>query len=203
MERNSQITDSLTLNQPHAPVYPLIASQITNKFQIMKGVAIEVGSGPASLSIAMARITELKIYAMDISPEMYKIAGKNIAKCGFKDRILPMLADVHQMPFPDNYAHLIFSRGSMFFWKDLASALKKIYAVLKPGGASYIGGGFGNETTKKLVKKTFKKQEENYESPPKIDIATLEIAVQKAEINNYQLLDDESGLWVLFEKSIE
>ena len=91
----------------------------------------------------------------------------------------------------------------MFFWKDLASALKKIYAVLKPGGASYIGGGFGNETTKKLVKKTFKKQEENYESPPKIDIATLEIAVQKAEINNYQLLDDESGLWVLFEKNIE
>ena len=159
MERNSQITDSLTLNQPHAPVYPLIASQIINKFHIMKGVAIEVGSGPASLSIAMARMTELKIYALDISPEMYKIARKNIAKYGFKDRILPMLADVHQMPFPDNYAHLIFSRGSMFFWKDLASALKDICGF-KARRSFLYRGGFGNETTKKLVKKPLKTRRE-------------------------------------------
>ncbi len=43
-----------------------------------------MGAGPASLSVAMARITQLEIYAMDLSPEMLEIAQTSIKKEGLE-----------------------------------------------------------------------------------------------------------------------
>lgn len=185
----------------YAPVYPLIANQIMDELKIKKGIAIDVGAGPASLSIAMARITELKIYAMDISSEMLLIAQESIENEGLKNRIKPVKGDVHQMPFQDGFADLIFSRGSMFFWKDPASAFREIHRVLKPGGAGYIGGGFGSATVREKVKNQFKHHSGgSYKKLPKIQVDALEIAVLEAGVSNYILINDSSGLWVIFKK---
>ncbi len=201
IDENSQSTDSMLIDGAHSPTYPLIANQITNKLNINEGTAIDVGTGPASLSIAIAKITQLKIYAMDISPEMLQIAQESIEKEGLKNRIKPVNGDVHQMPFQDEFVDLIFSRGSMFFWKDLSTAFREMYRVLKPNGAGYIGGGFGSAAVRKKVKNQFKdKHDGSYKSPPKIHIDTLEIAVLEAGITNYILINDDSGLWVLFKK---
>ncbi len=196
-----QSIDSMLMDGANALTYPLIAKQITEKFEKYEGTAIDVGTGPASLSIAMARITQLEIYAMDISPETLAIAQLAVKKEGFANRIKTVIGDVHQMPFQDEFADLIFSRGSMFFWKDLATALREIYRVLKPGGAGYIGGGFGSASVRKTVKKQFNHHGMgSYKSPPKINVETFEIAIIEAGITDYFLINDESGLWVLFKK---
>lgn len=201
MGKNSLQIDSMLINGVHSPIYPLIAHQIRDKLKIREGIAIDVGAGPASLSIAMARITKLKIYAMDISPEMLQIAKESIESEGLENKIISVGGDVHRIPFPDSFADLVFSRGSMFFWKDLASAFREIYRVLKPGGAGYIGGGFGSAAVQKQVKNRFKHQSGgSYKKPPKIQVDTLEIAVKKAGITNYILINDDSGLWVSFKK---
>ncbi|BDZ70318.1 class I SAM-dependent methyltransferase [Methanobacterium petrolearium] len=198
---DTQSINSMFRDGAHAPIYPLIANQITEKFKIKTGTAIDVGAGPASLSVAMARITQLKIYAMDISPEMIEIAAASVKKEGLTNRIKIRKGDVHQMPFPDEFADLIFSRGSMFFWKDLPTAFQEIYRVLKPGGAGYIGGGYGSAEVGKKIKKKFKnKNKKFHKSSPKMNIDTLEKAVTKAKINDYILTNDDSGLWVLFKK---
>lgn len=198
----SKLADSMLINRTHVPIYPLIANQIIRKFNITEGTAIDVGAGPASLSIAMARITHLDIYAMDISREMLEIAQKSIEKNSLKKRITLITGDVNQMPFQDEFAELIFSRGSMFFWKDLSTSFKEIYRVLKPGGAGYIGGGFGSATLRRKVKEEFKRKDgKSYQNPPKIQVDALEIAVLEAGIADYLLINDESGLWVLFEKT--
>ncbi len=149
----------------------------------------------------MARITELDIYAMDISREMLEIASKSIEKELLEKRIKPIQGDVNQMPFPNGFANFIFSRGSMFFWKDLANAFKEIYRVLKPGGAGYIGGGFGSAELREKVKNQFEREGRKlYKNSPKIQVDKLEIAVSEAGIQDYILIDDDSGLWVLFKK---
>ncbi len=197
----SKLADSMLINRTHVPIYPLIANQIIRKFNITEGTAIDVGAGPASLSIAMARITHLDIYAMDISREMLEIAQKSIEKNSLKKRITLITGDVNQMPFQDEFAELIFSRGSMFFWKDLPTSFKEIYRVLKPGGAGYIGG-FGSAALRRKVKEEFKRKDgKSYQNPPKIQVDALEIAVLEAGIADYLLINDESGLWVLFEKT--
>ena len=141
--------DSLSITGVRALIYPIIAEQIVDKLKIREGIAIDVGTGPAALSIAMARITNLEIYAMDISHEVLEIAQESIKNEGFNDRIMPIIGDVHQIPFQDNFANLIFSRGSLFFWNDLTTAFKEINRVLMPGGFGFIGGGFGSDAVKK------------------------------------------------------
>ncbi|MCE5213172.1 MAG: class I SAM-dependent methyltransferase [Methanobacterium sp.] len=190
-----------------APIYPLIASQITYKIGVKEGICIDVGAGPASLSIAMAKITNLKIYAMDVKEEMCKAAERNITQAELSERIITVRGDVHHMPFPDNTADLVISRGSIPFWKDLKTAFKEIFRVLKPDGAAYVGGGFGSHLLKEKLKKGLNNEKnksmENNFKIPKIDIDKLVKAVNKAGINNYILINDDSGLWVLIKKSID
>ena len=205
MESDPQNLD-LTVEKIYSPTYPLIAGQITEKFRINNGICIDVGTGPAPLSIALAKITALKIYAMDISDEMCQIAEKNITAECLEDRIIPIRGDVSNMPFEDDFADLVVSRGSMFFWKDLSSGFKEIYRVLKPDGVGYIGGGYGSGKLKEKIKSEFKDKHRDsgknfYKSPPKIDIDSLEVAVNKAEITDYLLINDDSGLWVLIRKT--
>lgn len=205
METDPDKMDALSKGA-FAPIYPLIASQITEKIGVKKGICIDVGAGPASLSIAMAKISHLKIYALDVEEEMCKIAEKNITQAELSERITTVKGDVHNMPFPNNSTDLVISRGSVPFWKDLKTAFCEIYRVLKPGGAAYIGGGFGSHQLKEKLKKELNNEKtksgENNFKIPKINIDKLEKAVSKAGINNYILINDDSGLWVLIRKSI-
>ena len=198
---------------PFAPVYPLIAQQITKKFCINEGVCIDVGAGPASLSIALAKITNLKIYAMDISDDMCRKAQENIYEEGFYGQIIPVHGDVQNIPFKDNFADLVVSRGSMPFWQDLSTSFKEINRVLKPEGVGYIGGGFGSSKMKQKIEREINEEkrnkkvknkiidfEEYYDHPKKINPTTLEKTVNGANIDSYHIINDDSGLWVVIQK---
>lgn len=189
----------------YSPVYDVIANHIKEEFKTSKGICIDVGAGPAPLSIALAKITMHNIYAMDISEEMCRIAKLNISKVNMENRIIPVEGDVQCIPFDDEFADLVISRGSMFFWKDLKSGFKEIYRILKPGGGAYIGGGFGNGRIKEKIKKQLNEKNKDseynfYKSPPKIDVDSLKMAVNMAGISDYTLINDDSGLWVIIHK---
>jgi ubiquinone/menaquinone biosynthesis C-methylase UbiE len=126
-------------------VYPSVANYIVMKYRINRGWCLDLGSGPAYLAIAMARITSLNIVAMDVSADMAKTALANITDRNLCHRIVPAIADVHAMPFPDSSFDIIVSRGSIFFWDDRPRAFREIYRVLKPGGVAFCGGGMGSE----------------------------------------------------------
>lgn len=190
----------------YSPVYPVVTSQIIDAFGIKEGICIDIGAGPAPLSISLAKATSLKIYALDISDEILGIAKKNINNEALEERITPILGDVHNLPFDDEFADLIVSRGSMFFWNDLESGFKEIYRVLKHGGGAYIGGGFGNGRIKEKIKNQLgysdvDTKKNNYKKPPKIDKDSLELAVNNAGINEYVLINDDTGLWVILLRS--
>ena len=191
-----------------APVYPLIASQIVEKSSVKKGICVDVGTGPAALSIALARITDLEIYAMDISKDMCRKAQENVYKAGLYGRIVPVHGDVAKMLFPDNLADLVVSRGSIPFWKDLTGAFNEIKRVLKPDGFGYVGGGFGSSTMKAKIKKDRErklksskyKKTEIYQNPKKINLHEVENAIKNAGITRYSIINDDSGMWFLIRK---
>jgi len=138
-----------------APIYPYLARRITEKFGIIKGVCIDIGSGPGSLAIEMARLTNLRVYSLDINPKMTSIARKNVAKAGLARRITALTADVCSMPFGDDSVDLAISRGSIPFWADRIAALREVRRVLRPSGAAYLGGGFGSDEIRDSVMKAF------------------------------------------------
>lgn len=142
-----------------APIYPHLARCIKKKFGISEGVCVDVGSGPGSLAIAMARITNLRVYSLDIQEGMTEVALRNIAEAGLSSRIRAVTADVCKMPFEDDSVDLVISRGSFWFWKDRGRAFQEIYRILKPGGVAYVGGGFGSTRIKNGVIKAFSTEE--------------------------------------------
>jgi ubiquinone/menaquinone biosynthesis C-methylase UbiE len=71
-----------------APLYPVVARQIVERCKIKEGICIDAGSGPAPLAIAIAKITDLKIHALDISEEMCKLAEKNVESADYPRRSL-------------------------------------------------------------------------------------------------------------------
>ena len=188
-----------------APIYPVITQQIVERTNIKEGICIDLGTGTGALARAIAKITNLKVYALDISNDMLKLTEKYIKEEGLEGKIIPILGDVHNMPFKDNFADLIISRGSMFFWNDKIKAFKEIYRVLKPDGMAYIGGGFGNRELREKIFAEMRRRNPNWDNEVKSRMKNhnkeiLEDILNKAGILNYNIIDDDSGLWILIKK---
>ncbi len=182
-----------------AQMYSLIAEQIINKTRIETGICIDVGTGPAPLSAALTDITELMIYAVDISEDRCRLAEKNVREMKLEDRIKVVRSDVHSLSFPDGFADLVVSRGSMFFWKDIPQAFKEIYRVLKPERMAYIGGGYGSSQLKAKIKRD-KEPSEKHLNIPRINIDHINESLKKAEIKDFEIINDDSGLWIVIKR---
>jgi ubiquinone/menaquinone biosynthesis C-methylase UbiE len=188
-----------------APANPVIARQIKETCGIISGTAIDVGSGPALLAIELARITSLRIYAMDLSEAMHPIATENILNAGCSDRIFPVTGDAEKMPCPDASADLMVSRGAAFFWEEPAAAFRECRRVLKIGGKAFIGGGFGSESLLAEIKQTMDTIDPTWIDGVRTRLGTemadrFRDALGKAGIQDYEILHDSWQLWVIFGK---
>ena len=134
-----------------ARIYPVIANQILDRTGITTGTCLDIGSGPAPLAIAIALLSDLRVTALDSSREMHALALQNIRARGLSRRVIPVIGDVHAIPADDGAFDLVVSRGSYHFWQDLPAAFREILRVMKPGGAAYIGGGYGTSQIKAEV----------------------------------------------------
>ncbi|MBP2134024.1 ubiquinone/menaquinone biosynthesis C-methylase UbiE [Methanomicrobium sp. W14] len=199
--------DSFAKND-FSDVYPLVAEQILKRTNITKGRCLDIGCGPASLSVAVAKRSAFHITSLDVSPEMYEIAISNIRNEGLSDRITPVTGDVHRIPFCDSTFDLVISRGSYHFWDDFTLAVREICRVLKPGAKAYIGGGYGSpeirdrvvasrkkrgivDDPKRPARKRFKKFREG----------EIEESFCSAGVKNYIIINDDSGFWMIFSKN--
>jgi len=127
-----------------APVYAPLAEQIAADFNLAqkKGIGIDLGSGPGTLIIELCERTPLHWINADINPHFFPHFYELATRRGLGGRVSAVFADACALPFRDNYADIIVSRGSFHFWQDKTRAFGEIYRVLKPGGVAYIGRGF-------------------------------------------------------------
>ncbi len=189
-----------------APIYPLLARQVKEDYGITSGQAVDAGCGPGYWAIELAKITDLKVAAMDIDPEAVRVAGRNIAAAGLAGRVRAVAGDIHNMPFADASIDLVVSRGSFMFWKDKVRGFREIRRVLKPGGVAFIGGGMGNLLPPRERTRIREIMDREKIGPP----AELEVGVEEmgrilreAGIPLFKLSTDQGclcGLWVEFRK---
>ena len=127
-----------------APVYAPLAEQIVTDFNLRdnNGIGIDIGSGPGTLILELCRHTRLHWINADINPHFFPHFYKQAQQRGYGHRVSAVFADAGALPFRDNYADIIVSRGSFPFWQDKTRSFSEIYRVLKPGGIAYIGRGF-------------------------------------------------------------
>lgn len=113
-------------------VSPIISSFLGKS----KGRVLDLGCGSGRNFVT---VKEQKLYAVDFSSEMIKIATKNAEKMGVESEFFVM--EANKLSFDDNYF------DSVLFWavlhcikgkKKRNDSFKEIYRVLKHGGRALI-----------------------------------------------------------------
>jgi SAM-dependent methyltransferase len=125
------------------PSYLSVAKQVAEDYAKGASNCLDLGCGPGELTVEVARATGVETTGLDIEPEALTLAEQYAAQQHLASPTHWVAADVHALPFPDNSFDVVMSRGSIFFWRDQATALREIMRVLKPGGWAFLGGGSG------------------------------------------------------------
>jgi ubiquinone/menaquinone biosynthesis C-methylase UbiE len=106
---------------------------------ITHGLALEIGPGPGYLGLEWLKKTEgTMLLAVEISPEMTKIAERNAREYGLEGRVKYVKGDAHQIPFDDNTFDGVFTNGSLHEWSQPIRVFDEVYRVLKPGAKYFI-----------------------------------------------------------------
>ena len=188
-----------------APIYPVIARQIFECCGFDRGFCIDAGCGPGHLAIALAEESGFRIDALDSSQDMLVFAEKNISKAGMSGRVRTVHGDVHALPYDDCSVDLVVSRGSVFFWDAPARAFAEIYRVLRPGGRTFIGGGFGTPELRAAITAKMRENNPSWEEKVKGNMgpgkdAELRKCLVDAQIPDVAIIRDESGFWIMMRK---
>ncbi len=188
-----------------SPIYPVIARQAVECCGFDHGFCIDAGCGPGHLAVALASVSGFRIDALDTSHDMLVCAEKNIRNAGMSGRIRTVHGDVHALPYDNCSVDLVVSRGSVFFWDTPARAFAEIYRVLRPGGRSFVGGGFGTSALKAAITAKMRKIDPSWEEKvrgnmgPEKD-AEIRKCLVDAQITDVEIIRDESGFWIVMRK---
>ena len=137
------------------------------------------------LSIAILKWIFIVSINADINPYFFSYFFSQAKKNGLAGRVSAIRADAQQLPFQDNYADIIVSRGSYHFWDDKTKAFAEIYRVLKPGGIAFAGRGFAADMPLEIARKIRKKQKGmNYDVEEKA--RELHEIMRKLELQRYK-----------------
>jgi ubiquinone/menaquinone biosynthesis C-methylase UbiE len=192
-------------------VYENVCRQLIDDYHVVRGVAVDIGCGPGQMTMALAQMTELHVIGVDIEPEAVEIAQGHAQQAGLADHCQFVCADAHSLPFPDNHADLIVSRGTLPFLRDQALAMREVYRVLKPGGVAFLGGGMGRYTPVEEAKKLYPKGvsaetalgwgpgETREDSIFPFPVRSFEMLMTRACITRYKVIN-EGGRWVEIRK---
>ncbi len=200
---NPQSFDQI-VREVFAPIYPIIAEQIVAKTAIKSGKCLDAGCGTGALGRSIAKITNLDITFFDQSDEMLSLAKGYANDENIGNRSTFLQGDIHSIPLEDESVDIVISRGSSPFWDDWHKAYSEIIRILKPGGMTYIGGGFGNAELREDIVKTMSQRNPNWRNSFKDRLKPERDALPSilASLNpiGYELVNDDSGFWTIITK---
>jgi ubiquinone/menaquinone biosynthesis C-methylase UbiE len=164
---------------------------------------LDLGCGPGELTVEVAKVTGLETTGLDIEPEAIALAERYAAQQNLASHMHWVAADVHALPFADNSFDVIMSRGSIFFWRDQAMALREIMRVLKPGGWAFLGGGSGRFLSQEEAQRVGPPRPESaarmFNFPNPLD--NVPVLMVRAGISDYRHIT-EGGSWIEFRKPV-
>lgn len=96
--------------------YPLTAMRMLRELGgIRGGICIDIGCGTGNLDIELAKRSDFTITGLDIDADMKPLFEKRVREAGLQDRLRFVTGDAQEMPFPNDYADVIVSRGTLTF----------------------------------------------------------------------------------------
>jgi ubiquinone/menaquinone biosynthesis C-methylase UbiE len=174
--------------------YSLMADELSRLGNFKDGLAIDIGTGLGDFAIEVSkRYPKLDVIGIDISQKAIAEATKkanfeNLGNLSFR------IADVHNLPFEDASADLIFSHGSIHHLRDPSQAFFEIYRVLKPSALAYLADlrrDAPQEIIKEIEKNLPPRQAKAFINSVNASYIPQELRemLTKLTINNFQVSD--------------
>ncbi len=192
------------------PVFPLIAQQCIDDYQLDQGICLDIGAGSGQLGTEIAKITNMTMYYIDIDPEAMALAKSVVAASNIDNETHFIQADICKgLPLEDNFADFIISRGSMWFWEDQVKGTEEIYRVLKKGGTALVGGGLGRYVPPTMRQRltALRRTVGHPEGYHRLTAEELEAVAIQAGIADFKIIEEKpeakKGGWIEMHKPIE
>lgn len=199
-----------TAKARHA-IYTRLADYLVERFDLSQrpGIGLDIGGGPGDLVLELAQRSESFYWInTDINSWNSYLMADVANRRNLQGRTSFMFADACYLPFRDNYADLVVSRGSYQFWGDLETGIREIERVMKPGGWAFIGRGFPPTAPEDEVREL---RSGGLAKAPKYspdrDAARFATIMAKLGIRSHEILrhqpEDKSlnyGVWLCFQK---
>jgi len=122
---------------------PIVDEAIRNlpcfKLEDEKIKILDVGGGTGEFAIRIAKKNKfVKIYLLELSKNMLKVAKQNILREGLQDRIILVQADAKKIPFSKNFFDASFCLNALHHQKNPEDVIMEMIRVTKGAGASII-----------------------------------------------------------------
>ncbi len=196
-----------------APVYAPLADQIVADYGLDKmesGIGVDMGGGPGALIFELAARTKLHWVNADINPHAFSWFFAEAERRDVGNQVSAIFSDGQAMPFRDNYADVVVSRGTYHFIDDKQRAFAEIYRVLKPGGVAYVGRGFAREMPVDVAQAIRDEQGKIMVYDREEAKQELEAIMEALDIHNFNIeipvpAEDETlnyGIWIEIRKPL-
>jgi len=193
------------------PVYKPLAEQIVADYDLAdktSGIGIDLGSGPGNLIFELCQLTDLHWVNADINPHFFAHFYAQAEKNNLTHRVSAVFADAQAMPFRDNYADIIVSRGSYHFWDDKELGFSEVMRVLKPGAVAFIGRGFARDMPVEAARSIRQQQGRRMSYDAEAEVERLKRLFEQMKIESYRIEIPEPsgaedlnyGIWIELQK---
>jgi ubiquinone/menaquinone biosynthesis C-methylase UbiE len=100
------------------------------------GSVLEVGCGPASDTLALAKLVGVsgRVVGIDVDPEMVALAGERTRSAGLGERLTHLVGEATALPFADNTFDACRSERLFQHLPHPPAALAEMVRVTRPGG---------------------------------------------------------------------
>jgi ubiquinone/menaquinone biosynthesis C-methylase UbiE len=103
------------------------------------GTVLDAGCGSGRLAVLIAqRRPDLQVRGVDLEPGMVEVAARRAEQGRVASRVQFTVADLADLPLPDNSVDLIVSTASMHHWADVRAVIASLDRVLRPGSQLWI-----------------------------------------------------------------
>lgn len=108
---------------------------------IERGALLDVACGPGHLLAETGkRADELKLYGVDLSPNMLDVARRNLSNRLPGRSVTLAIGSMYELPFGDETFNLVISTNVIHFAEQPVKYFNELFRVLKPGGAGFVSG---------------------------------------------------------------
>lgn len=102
-------------------------------------VVLDAGCGTGRLAVEIAaRRPDLRVHGIDLERGMVHVATRRAEREGVADRVEFTVADLAELPLPNDSVDLIVSTASLHHWTDVGAAIASLGRVVRPDGRMWI-----------------------------------------------------------------